>query len=329
MQTIQPSPLSTYLFHQPSETSERNELAYQATRVQDVFTSISPAASASAQLQKVLPVVGENFIKTLSKLTIWEVFSFPKQEVLNETKLEQLKALVLEGDASAQYFLEIYQFINDTDDQRVKILRDAAMRGNSIAQFVLGFHYAKGKGVIKDPIAAASWCRKAADTLCEAKFNFGLCLLKGKGVPKNPEAAASWFEEAAQHNYPQAQHFLAKAQFAVGLHYYGEGEKQDQRLAFSWFEKAAQLGNAEAEYYLSRCYFRGEGTSIDQKLGAYWCKKAAMQKHATALLILGVCYANGEGVKPNREKAISYLEQAGKLGKTMAWELIRMLNGDQ
>ena len=51
-----------------------------------------------------------------------------------------------------------------------------------------------GKGVPKDEVEAAKWCRKAAEQGdADAQHNLGLMYAKGEGVPKDVVEAYAWF----------------------------------------------------------------------------------------------------------------------------------------
>ena len=59
----------------------------------------------------------------------------------------------------------------------VSEIRTIAVGGDAEAQFLLGFMYAKGRGVLEDDKEAVKWFRKAAEQgHAEAQFNLGLTL---------------------------------------------------------------------------------------------------------------------------------------------------------
>ena len=69
-----------------------------------------------------------------------------------------------------------------------------AEKGNSVAQYNLGYCYANGEGVEKDKEQAVFWYRKAAEQgNAVAQYNLGLCYINGEGVAKDViEAYAYW-----------------------------------------------------------------------------------------------------------------------------------------
>jgi TPR repeat protein len=96
--------------------------------------------------------------------------------------------------------------------------------------------------------------------------------------------ALKWYRRAADQGY-------AKAQYALGLDYYGgSGVPKDAAEAAKWFRKAAEQGYAMAQSYLGWCYAAGEGVPKDAAEGVKWYRRAAEQGFAEAQDRLGVCY---------------------------------------
>ena len=81
-----------------------------------------------------------------------------------------------------------------------------AKKGNSIAQFNLGFMYHEGKGVPRDAKEAVKWYRLAADQGDPAaQFSLGVIYASGDGVPRDYKEAARWYRLAANQGTPGAQ----------------------------------------------------------------------------------------------------------------------------
>jgi len=67
------------------------------------------------------------------------------------------------------------------------MVRKAAEQGNAGAQFNLGWAYAAGNGVARNPVEAVTWYRKAADQGdAEARVKLGLDYAGGTGVARDP-----------------------------------------------------------------------------------------------------------------------------------------------
>jgi TPR repeat protein len=95
-----------------------------------------------------------------------------------------------------------------TDAEVRAFTRDKSLaeNGNHLAQFNMGINYAKGLGVAKDYVQAASWYRKAAEQgYSQSQFNLGVCYASGEGVANDFVQAVSWYRKAAEQGDSQAQ----------------------------------------------------------------------------------------------------------------------------
>lgn len=78
-------------------------------------------------------------------------------------------------------------------------IRKAAEQGDAVAQFTLGFAYAKGVGVTRDDAEAAKWFRKAAEQgNAAAQGILGLMYRTGQGVTRDDVEAVKWFSKSAE-----------------------------------------------------------------------------------------------------------------------------------
>ena len=127
----------------------------------------------------------------------------------------------------------------------VRWYRIAAWLGVAAAQFNLGWCYAKGVGVTKDPAKAVRWYRKAAEQgHARAQCKLGWCYAKGVGVTKDPAQAVRWYRMAAEQGH-------AVAQYNLGWCYEnGVGVTKDPAEAVRWYRKAAKQGLAAAKHAL-------------------------------------------------------------------------------
>ena len=84
-----------------------------------------------------------------------------------------------------------------------------AEAGNIKAQSILGFMYAKGRGVSQDYAKAVFWFQKAAEQSdAPAQYNLGVMYHKGVGVPRNYRKAFYWYQKADKQGHAEAQHNL-------------------------------------------------------------------------------------------------------------------------
>lgn len=87
---------------------------------------------------------------------------------------------------------------NSIDDPQVSRLREDARRGDTGAQFLLGFLYANGQGLKQDYRNAVRWYTQAAERgHIEAQISLGMMFSEGQGVDRDIRQAIRWYEMAA------------------------------------------------------------------------------------------------------------------------------------
>lgn len=186
-------------------------------------------------------------------------------------------------------------------------LRQAAERGDAVAQFNLAIRYANGAGVPKDEAEEFKWYRKAAEqNLAEAQFNLGTCYATGQGVEKNLSEAVRWYRKAAEQNFAAAQLNLAQSYLD------GAGVEKDEAEAANWYRRAAEQNYAMAQHSLGNSYLNGAGVEKNLSEAVKWYRKAAEQNFAAAQHNIGWCYANGVGVEKNVSEARRWYRKAAE-----------------
>ncbi|MEX0958345.1 MAG: tetratricopeptide repeat protein [Burkholderiales bacterium] len=123
-------------------------------------------------------------------------------------------------------------------DEMVVLARD----GDIDSQYRLGMAHRNGWGTAKDPIAAATWLREAADRgHARAQYVLGILYELGEGVPPSDARAREWYEKAARQGHVEAQVGLA------ALLVNSKPSESALAEAFMWYEIAAGTGNLSAE----------------------------------------------------------------------------------
>ena len=156
-------------------------------------------------------------------------------------------------------------------------LRDATAAGQSNAQYELAMRLFEGRGLPKDPPAAARWFERAASLgLAPAQYRLGSMFEKGIGVSRDPAAAKRWYVKAAEAGNARAAHNLAvmSAETSESAPNYPEAVK--------WFRLAAELGVRDSQYNLAILYARGLGVEKDLGQSWLWFALAAQQGDADA-----------------------------------------------
>ena len=200
----------------------------------------------------------------------------------------------------------------DAERKQFEVVKARADKGDAEAQLSVASHYANGDGVVRDPVKAAKYLRKAAEQgSARAQCRLGLNYAAGDGVKPDKTEAARWLYRAADQGF-------AEAQFDLGLCYAnGDGVAKNAVEAVAWYRKAADQGLPDAEGELGNCYLEGSGVPTDIPEGVKWTRKAAEQGFALAQNTLGLCYSKGRGVARDYVEAYKWFNlAAGKGGDT-------------
>ncbi len=157
-------------------------------------------------------------------------------------------------------------------------LHDSAATGDVGAEFELALRLLDGRGVARDPHAAAQWFEQAANRgLPIAEYRLAALYEKGIGVTRDLPAAMSLYVKAATAGNARAMHNLAV------MHAEGSiGGKPDYTTAAEWFRKAGGLGIRDSQFNLGILYARGLGVPQDIGQAWLWFSLAAQQGDADA-----------------------------------------------
>ena len=203
-----------------------------------------------------------------------------------------------------------------------------AEKGNSKAQFFLGFMHDLGFGIPENDKEAVKWYRLAAEQGdSRAELFTGFIYDLELGVAKDSREAFKWYQLAAKGGYheartkiydlavkniPQAlqvliddaKHGIAEAQFNLAsMHANGQGVPQNYEEAFKWYQLAAKGGYLQARAKI----YDLAAKSIPQALEVLL--DDAKNGIAKAQLILASMHANGQGLPQNFEEAMKLYNQ--------------------
>jgi len=146
--------------------------------------------------------------------------------------------------------------VNLTVEQRWKLYKTAAKKGNADGQNKTGEIYWRGElGVEKDYVKACKFFQKAVDQdHTEAQVNLGKAYRKGRGIEKDPAKAAEMFHLAAgEEGGDLAIRLLGE------LYERGEGVEKNADEASRFYEQARALHVEGATERLEALHRRGEG----------------------------------------------------------------------
>ena len=193
--------------------------------------------------------------------------------------------------------------------QAAEIFADESERGMPASINNLGFMFAQGKGVPKDPAKAAASFRRAADAgFAVAKVNLGLCCLNGWGVEKDEVAAFMLFKEAADLGNGAGAACVGQMLrdgIAVGA---------DPVQAVKYLRDAAEEGDAIAWYELGLGYDLGLGIEVDKDEAIKWYTLAAADGNADAQARLGAILTAPARTEGEFKKGMTLLDFATDQG---------------
>ena len=169
------------------------------------------------------------------------------------------------GNLDSQVELaELYLFgegVEQNIDEAVRLIKDAALKGNPHGEVLLAMLYHDGVGVGKDHKEAFKWFMASAQQGdVSAKYWLGTCYEDGKGVESSPQQAIKWYKEAADGG-------LVEAQIATAVYYeHGNGVGQDWKESFRYMKMAVDNENTTdgARYLLAKYYFNGWGVEANR-----------------------------------------------------------------
>lgn len=190
----------------------------------------------------------------------------------------------------------------------------SALKGDSYAQFMLGWMADRGQGINgRDARSAAHWFQLSAKGgFPRAMSNLANLYQSGAGVPKDIPLALALYTKAANLGEVFAQTRLA------GFHYVGDFVKQDYKQSFRWYSKAAQQENRYSQSMIGHMYLAGEGVSKDPRLAATYLEKAAKRGDRYAQYDLGTIYEAGLGRPKDLRLAAHWYLLAAAKGDTRA-----------
>lgn len=132
-------------------------------------------------------------------------------------------------------------------DLGLRLMVEAADRGDARAAARLGEIFELGIGTRRDAEQAVRWRQLAAERGDpESALRIGRRFAAGDGVARSDEAARSWYRIAAEQGHPVAQLELSKLLGSAGA------TDSDVRESATWYERAMSAGAVTAPAVESR-----------------------------------------------------------------------------
>ncbi len=213
-----------------------------------------------------------------------------------------------------------------TPEQDYLGTKQAAERGDPVAQYQLASFYMNGHGVSPNMDEALSWTLKAAENgHTDARFEVATVLLDST-EPSEQLRAKRWFEACALDYQKRANEGDTEAQRRLSWMYEtGNGVAQNDEKSELWAIEASRRDYEAGEtleteelYNLGVAYFQGDVIERDFAKAGDIFTKTAEAGLAQAQYSLGLFYANGTAFERNEETAFSWFVKAAAQGHDKA-----------
>ncbi len=187
----------------------------------------------------------------------------------------------INADAQAQADLAFSYYtgsgVEQDFTQAAVLFQEAALLGNTTAQWMLGVMCGNGEGMNRDLQQSIDWLTIASELdHAAAQFHLGFMYDRGYGADQDTDLAHHWYSLAAK----QGQ---ANAQFALGIQYYdSKSRKVGTKGARKWLETAAEQGDAHAQYLMAGLYLDDTTSANHGTRAIELFEKAAAQGHVYA-----------------------------------------------
>ena len=177
--------------------------------------------------------------------------------------IEQLRDSMAAGNLNCQvdYACKLIEGDGVQQDlqEALRLIKDAADKGNRYGELWLGICYHDGIGVERNQVEAFRWFLSSAKKGNKPAMNLvGQSYEFGYGVEKNIEEAVKYYQKASDENYS-----LALVNLAV-CYEHGRGVEQDWEKSFALMKQACDEGDEGARFLIAKYYFNGWGTKEDK-----------------------------------------------------------------
>jgi TPR repeat protein len=307
---------------------------------------------AKEDMQKALNLLEESVAasETTAGITLFDLAELAySNRIPNQSDLEKIARLLRNADkknipkaAEARNIFLSYKTLLKLKASKSKedILGisfkglDKAAKTSPEAMLQLGLCYYNGNDIPGNAKKAAECFRHGVEeTDGAAEYMLALCYLEGDGVKKDIPVAVEWLEKSLKQGSIFAKCHLGVL-YIVGEHIAQNGELGAQLLKEALNDENLRtsadsiLSRANLEYHLGEYYCRSTtGVEINYTEAVQWYIKAANRDHFLAKYKLALLYLKGdqttkemvgEAIKPVKERAIAWIEEAAEKGHSPA-----------
>lgn len=177
----------------------------------------------------------------------------------------------------------------ETQEEAFKLLKDAADKGNFVAQREIGNWYLHGFGTKANYEKAIEYFSKAIEQGDpQSMIALGVYYVNGTGgIPKNFETANIYFRKAAEIDKNKRLYTY------IGNIFLKSNSDMGGTFALPWLQKGAEAGDSTAQYLLSYCYIQGIGTPKNIQDGLSELQQAGDSLNPLALADMALIFEKG------------------------------------
>ena len=224
-------------------------------------------------------------------------------------------------------------FYPEDDHEAIFAEQIGASVGHAGAQFILGFRYDIGAGVVQDLELAKSWYKKAATKgFKDACYHLSLLSSLGRGTPTNMVTSSRWTAKG-----DGIKSAGKSPDFKSGriIHISGDGVTSVATNPSWMFNDCGRMdvndsveyrltlikadsGDIDAQFDLGYMYDVGESIIANDDQALKWYRLAADNGHTIAMNNLAIMLNNGRAGPVNTKEATKYFRRSAKLGDEYA-----------
>lgn len=220
---------------------------------------------------------------------------------------------------------ELYNLAEEYDEsceeeKALPIYKLLALKGNSKAQFMLGFYYdLELGGLERNVMECIKWYEQSAlKGNCEAMNALGDIYIDEDTSFCNTDKAIYWYEKSIESGWFEGYISLG--------HCYkdGTGVEQDFQKAYDLYMKALSIADDDNKgfvyYHIGKLFFETEQYS--EALSYLLKVDEEDDQYIDLHFIIGKCYFDGLGTDVNYQEAVKYMNKACKYGIPEAYQYL-------
>ncbi len=201
----------------------------------------------------------------------------------------------------------------------LEYVKSLAEQDNADAQFLMGWKYYWGDGVLANGMQSAEWFQKSSrQNNALAKSMMGILFwnwISEDGTKEELDQVNRLVKESIESLREQAEQGNTYAQCILGeLFYLGLHVPKDYVQSAEWYRKAAEQGNAIGSLNMGDLYAEGSGVPKDYTQAAEWYRKAVEQGSVIGNNRMGGLYEEGNGVPQDYAQAAEWYRKTAEQG---------------